>query len=108
MLSKSRIAVSIAFFLNGAAVATWASRIPSIKEHLQLTDGPLGLALLSMAVGALLAMSLAASVCNSIGSHRVVSFTAFSACLALALPAIAPDLVSLCLSVALLGVFLGS
>jgi hypothetical protein len=60
------------FFVNGAAVATWASRIPAIQERLNLDTGPLGLALLSMSVGAMIAMSLAGALSSSIGSRVII------------------------------------
>jgi fucose permease len=104
----SRTAVGIMFFLNGAAVATWASRIPAIQERLNLDTGPLGLALLSMSVGAMIAMSLAGALSSSIGSRPVIVWTMYLSCLALILPAFATNLVFLCLSVVILGIFLSS
>lgn len=33
-----RIAVGTLFFLQGACFATWASRIPTIQQKLQISD----------------------------------------------------------------------
>ena len=104
----SRLAVGAMFFINGAAVATWASRIPAIQDKLQLGTGPLGIALLSMGIGALIAMSVAGAMASSIGSRPVIIWTMYLSCLVLVLPAFAPNLLFLCLSIVLLGVFLGS
>lgn len=104
----SRLAVGIMFFINGAAVATWASRIPAIQERLNLDTGPLGLALLSMSVGAMIAMSIAGALSSSVGSRPVIVWTMWLSCVALILPAFAPNLLFLCLSVVILGIFLSS
>ena len=38
----NRIAVATFFFIAGISFASWASRIPDIKEHLHLGDAGLG------------------------------------------------------------------
>ena len=43
----ARNAVLATFFLNGFAFATWASRIPSVRQALDLGPGRLGLLLLA-------------------------------------------------------------
>ncbi len=104
----ARMAVGAMFFINGAAVATWASRIPAIQDKLQLGTGPLGIALLSMGIGALIAMSVAGALSSSIGSRPVIVWTMYISCLVLIFPPFASNLVLLSLSVVLLGIFLGS
>jgi hypothetical protein len=51
-VGKPRIALSIAFVAYGAVSGSWVPRLPAIKEHLGLSDGQVGLALLAGAVGA--------------------------------------------------------
>ena len=51
----ARIAVSTVFFVNGALFANWVSRIPAVREALNLNKAELGVALLGLAVGALIA-----------------------------------------------------
>ena len=41
---------------NGLAVATWFARVPAVRESLDLSPGRLGLLLLAMSVGAIVAM----------------------------------------------------
>jgi hypothetical protein len=41
-----RIAVSVFFFIAGLTASSWASRIPDIKNNLQLSDAALGAVLL--------------------------------------------------------------
>ncbi len=43
----ARWAVRTLFFLNGALFATWASRIPAVQMERDLSNGALGMALLS-------------------------------------------------------------
>src|ERR1700679_854682 len=107
-LRMARFALGAIFFINGGAVATWASRIPAIQERLGLGTGQLGIALLSMAIGALIAMSLAGAMSTRSGSRPVIVWNMIFSCLSLLLPAFAPNLLLLSLSVAALGLFLGS
>jgi MFS family permease len=106
--SRARTAIGVVFFVNGAVIATWASRIPAIQSKLSLSTGELGIALLSMAFGALAAMSFAGALSARIGSRPVIVWTLFFTCLSLVFPAFAPGLVALSLSVAALGLFAGS
>lgn len=51
-----RIGSAIFFFISGFGYATWASRIPTIKQHLHLNDAQLGIVLLALPVGLMLTM----------------------------------------------------
>lgn len=44
------------FFINGAVLASWAPRIPEVKDRIGLSDADLGIALLGIAFGAVPAM----------------------------------------------------
>jgi len=46
----------VAFLVNGAAIANWVPRVPAVKAALDTSDGPLGLALLGLGVGAAVAL----------------------------------------------------
>jgi MFS family permease len=61
-LRAARRDVSLTFFLNGALGATWASRLPLIKQQAHLSDGRLSLALLALPVGVIIATRLVASL----------------------------------------------
>lgn len=71
-VTTARAAVLGTFFLNGFAFATWASRIPSVREALGLGAGRLGLMLLAVSVGALLALPSAGAAVQRVGAARVV------------------------------------
>ena len=55
--NRIRIAVSLFFFCQGMAFASWASRIHVIKAHLNLSEGQLGTILLMLPVGQLATMA---------------------------------------------------
>ena len=46
--TRQRIVISILFFLTGLCFSTWASRIPTIKDSLDINDAELGTLLLVM------------------------------------------------------------
>src|SRR5919197_369316 len=60
-LRRARVAVVVAFLVSGAGFTNWAARIPAVKDHIGLSTGELGIALLGPALGAL-ASSLPALV----------------------------------------------
>jgi predicted MFS family arabinose efflux permease len=57
--ARARAGVSLVFFVNGAAFASWVSRIPALRAGMQLSDGALGSVLLALSVGVLLSFPLA-------------------------------------------------
>jgi hypothetical protein len=69
--NKSRLAVLLAFFTNGALMATWVSRIPAIQSKLGLSEGALGLLFFGLSAGMLSALFLAGGLIARFGSPRV-------------------------------------
>ncbi|MDQ6835553.1 MAG: MFS transporter [Actinomycetota bacterium] len=53
---RARTAITVVFFVDGALMASWASRIPALAAQTHATTGLLGLVLLCPAAGSLLAM----------------------------------------------------
>lgn len=70
--SRIRIAVALFFFCQGLAFASWASRIPTIKSNLQLSEGQLGTILLMLPIGQLVTMALSGKLVSKYGSHRLL------------------------------------
>jgi MFS family permease len=68
----ARNAVLATFFVNGVALASWASRIPAMREHLGLGPAALGLVLLAASVGSLLALPTSGGMVERFGARRVV------------------------------------
>jgi hypothetical protein len=76
--------VAVTFGLNGVAVATWFSRVPAARDALGLTPGALGLLLLSMSLGACLAMLTAGEVTHRLRPRLTVCVSALAVAAGLA------------------------
>lgn len=61
-----------AFVGSGFAFASWAARIPQVRDRLHLDPATLGLVLLAVAAGSLLALPLSGSIVTRFGSARTV------------------------------------
>lgn len=101
--SAARLATVAAFFLNGTVFGVWATQIPLLKNRLDLSPAVLGVALLCLAVGALTAMIASGPLLGRIGSAPVTRVTALLFAGLLPLPALVPDVVTLCIVLALFG-----
>lgn len=66
-----RVAVSGLFFLQGLCFATWASRIPSIQQALNLSDAALGAVLFALPLGSMLSLPFSGGLVNKFGSKRI-------------------------------------
>lgn len=102
-LRAARRSVALVFALHGAASGSFATRIPWLKDHLDLTTAQLGLALAFPAIGAALAMPLASRLLHRFGARAAVGGLMALWCLALALPPLAPSVVALCAALAVFG-----
>lgn len=78
-LTAARNAVGMTFFLNGLVFASWVSRIPEVRSSFDLTNARLGLLLLSIALGSLLALPTTGAAINGWGTTRVVRVGAAAA-----------------------------
>lgn len=107
-LSNVWWAVVARFVIHGLVMSTWISRIPAIKASLGLSDGALGLALLGTAAGSLPAIPACGWLVNKVGSKRASTWTATGLCLALLLPGLAVNAVTLFLALMVLGAMAGS
>lgn len=65
-----------AFFIPGFAIASWAPLVPIVKSGTGLDDAMLGLVLLCLGTGALLAMPLAGAMTARQGCQRVLAASA--------------------------------
>lgn len=71
-----RVAVSAFFFLFGFIFASWASRIPTIQQKLQLSDTELGFVLFSLPVGLLVSLPISGWLVAKKGSRSITSAAA--------------------------------
>jgi len=67
-----RIAVSVFFFIAGLTFATWASRIPDIKNKLQLSEAGLGTVLFALPVGLMASLPISGWLVSRFGSRPIV------------------------------------
>jgi fucose permease len=70
---RAMYAVYAVFILNGFMFASWASRIPQVRDGLELNPQRLGLVLLAIAIGSLVSMPLAGVVISHFGPARTIT-----------------------------------
>ncbi|MGI5212756.1 MFS transporter [Plantactinospora sp. CA-290183] len=106
-LRRARVALLAVFFVNGSLFGNWASRIPSVKEHVDVGTGGLGLALLGIAVGALVSKQISGQLVARLGSAPVTRVGVLLSCFALILPGLADNGVTLGLALVGFGAAMG-
>lgn len=70
---RAKVSVFLVFAMSGLAIATLLSRIPQIRDLLELEPGTLGLLLLTIAIGSLLALPASGLVVSRLGSRLTVA-----------------------------------
>jgi predicted MFS family arabinose efflux permease len=85
---SAKLAVYAAFIANGFIFASWAARIPQVRDGLRVSPGVLGLILLSVAVGSTIATPLSGLVITWLGDSRTVAVMSLTAAAGMATVAI--------------------
>lgn len=67
-----RNAVVVAYAVSGIAFATWVSRLPAIRDGLDLTPGNVGLLLLCMTLGSFISVSASGLIVLRFGSKQTI------------------------------------
>ncbi|TVT81422.1 MFS transporter [Pseudomonas sp. H3(2019)] len=98
----------IAFFIAGFGIAAWAPLVPYAKARAGLDDGTLGLLLLCLGGGSILAMPMAGALASRFGCRRVLSGGTLLICLALPLLATVSSIPLLIAALFLFGAGLGT
>nr|WSZ18663.1 MFS transporter [Streptomyces canus] len=104
---RARYAVAAVFAVHGAVTGSFATRVPWIQDHASVGAGQLGFALAFTAFGASCAMPLAARVSHRFGSRTALRGLIVLWTLSLVLPALAPNLYTLCLAMFVYGASAG-
>jgi fucose permease len=107
-LGSARRGVTVVFFVFGALAATWVSRIPLIKDELDLSAAELSLALLASPLGLLIAVQLVSTLVGRWTSGVVTRWAVPAASVAMVLPAFAWSLGSLAASLLVFGLTMGT
>ncbi|MFE9014100.1 MFS transporter [Streptomyces cyaneofuscatus] len=95
-VKRARVAVAAVFAVHGAVTGSFATRVPWIQDHAGVSAGQLGLALAFPAIGASIAMPLAGRISHRFGVRTALRGLLALWTLALILPALAPNLLTLC------------
>jgi MFS family permease len=74
-------AVFAVFVLSGLTFASWAARLPAVRDALELDPDAMGLVLLFGAMGSLLSLPLTGRVVSAIGSRRTLIVGSLTAAL---------------------------
>jgi MFS family permease len=105
-MSRDRRAVSIAFLAFGVVSGSVVPRLPALKDHLHLSDGQVGYALLAFALGAVIGAAVARTVLGR-GAKGWVRGGTVAIGAALLGPGLAGSFAQLFISLVLLGVCAG-
>jgi len=105
--SRAHRATLGAFVALGVAAGSWGSRIPDIRDHLDLAEGSLGTALLGLSVGAVAGAWLGGLLVRRFGSRRVVTGAWLLVGALLVLPGAAGTWAQLALGLLALGLGIG-
>lgn len=92
VVTRASFAVTAVFVLNGLFLANWLSRLPVVRDQLDLTPSTIGWILLFGSAGSVCALPLAGAVVERIGTVRTVVASAIVAGAGLALVGIAVGL----------------
>ncbi len=103
-----QMSTRIAFFIAGFGVAAWAPLVPYAKARAGLDEATLGLLLLCLGVGSILAMPIAGVLASRFGCRRVLSVGTLLICLALPLLATASSVPLLIAALFIFGAGLGA
>jgi MFS family permease len=96
------------FFIAGFAAAAWASVVPFAKARTGLDEATLGLALLCLGAGSIIAMPVAGALSTSYGCRIVLAVSAALLCVTLPLLAIVSSATLLAATLFVFGIALGS
>lgn len=103
-----QMSTRIAFFIAGFGIAAWAPLVPYAKARAGLDEGTLGLLLLCLGVGSILAMPMAGILATRFGCRRVLSGGTLLICAALPLLATVSSIPALIAALFMFGAGLGT
>jgi len=95
------------FAAHGFIYASWAVRVPAVKQQTGASPAALGLALLGLSAGAVATMLIAGALCRRFGHRPVAVICCTLLSVTLVLPALARSAVTLGLALAVFGAAYG-
>jgi MFS family permease len=106
LIHRQRTAVSVSFLAFGVTVGGLIPRVPGLKDHLHLTDGQVGLALLGMSLGGVTGALVSRTVIRR-GARSFIRVGTLALCAAAIGPGLAANLIELMASLFFIGFFWG-
>lgn len=106
--SQAKLATRLAFITAGFGVACWAPLVPYAKARCQVGDGTMGLILLLLGAGSMVAMPIAANFSGRYGSKPVVLSGGVGMAILLPLLTVASSPIALGIALFVFGAALGS
>ena len=79
-----RNAVFVVFVLNGFGVSAWIARIPSVRDHLQISVAEVGILIFGLSAGSVLGLLVSGHLVHWIGGRQSIRLTLVMAAIALA------------------------
>jgi predicted MFS family arabinose efflux permease len=104
----SRLATRIAFFVSGFGLACWAPLVPFAKARLGVGDASLGLLLLCLGLGSVIAMQLAGPLTSRLGAKPAILAGGVGMTVALPFLSFAPTVWTMGAVLLVFGAFLGA
>ncbi|WP_448622273.1 MFS transporter [Dickeya fangzhongdai] len=105
---REQRATRVMFFLAGFATAVWAALVPFAKLNTAVDDGTLGLLLLCLGGGALVAMPVTGMLTTRFGCRKVIALAVLLFSLTLPWLAVIPDTLWLAIALLVFGVGVGT
>lgn len=104
---RAQVAIAALFLFLGFQYATWVSRLPALKAHLDLNEAQVGLLLMAGGAGAVASFPLVPTVMKRLGSRLLSLVSAAALVVVLLLLAVAPNYPVTLLLICLDGVAVG-
>jgi predicted MFS family arabinose efflux permease len=106
--SRQRLSTRLAFLAAGTGMSAWAALVPFAKTRMDLNPAELGLVLLCLGMGSLIAMPLAGRLTSRFGCRLVIVSSGALASLLLPFLAVAPHPLLLAIALSLFGAAIGT
>jgi MFS family permease len=106
--ARARIAIFMIFMFHGILTGAWVPHVPLAKDRLDVGPAVLGLALLAIAGGAVIAMPIAGALINRFGSARMTLVTGVLYAIGFYGPTLAPTLPIFVITGMAMGAAIGS
>jgi MFS family permease len=106
--SRARIAITVAFIVNGSMAGTFYSRIADIKENLKLSNSALGIALFIISIGVLIGLAFSGKQSAKHGSAPVTHYATYALGASLLLVGTSNNYITFCATLLVLGACLAT